>query len=85
MINFTSFVSTVRLSAWRWRRRLSNPRFACVPIAGEAHLARADHLYCGYLDYNGALAELETARQTLPNDPRLFELKGLHRASPPRW
>jgi TolB-like protein/Flp pilus assembly protein TadD len=45
------------------------------PDAGEAHLARADHLYYGYLDYDRALAELETANQTLPNDPRLFELK----------
>jgi len=43
---------------------------------GEAHLARAAHLYRGYRDYDGALAELETARQTLPNDARLFELKG---------
>ena len=44
--------------------------------AGEAHLARARHLYRGYLDYDGALAELETASRTLVNDPRLFELKG---------
>jgi TolB-like protein/Tfp pilus assembly protein PilF/predicted Ser/Thr protein kinase len=46
------------------------------PDAGEAHLARAGHLYRGYLDYDGALAELEIAGQTLPNDARLFELKG---------
>ena len=46
------------------------------PDAGEAHLARAAHLYRGYRDYGGALAELETARLTLPNDARLFELKG---------
>jgi serine/threonine protein kinase/tetratricopeptide (TPR) repeat protein len=51
--------------------------FRLRPDAGEAHLARAQHLYSGYLDYDGALAELETARQTLPNAPRLFELKGL--------
>jgi TolB-like protein/DNA-binding winged helix-turn-helix (wHTH) protein/Flp pilus assembly protein TadD len=44
--------------------------------AGEAYLARAEHLYRGYLDYSGALRELEIARQTLPNDARLFELKG---------
>jgi serine/threonine-protein kinase len=50
--------------------------FQLRPDSGEAHLARANHLYYGYLDYNGALAELETARKTLPNDPRLFELKG---------
>ena len=50
--------------------------FRLRPDAGEAHLARAAHLYSGYRDYVGALAELETARQTLPNDARLFELKG---------
>jgi TolB-like protein/Flp pilus assembly protein TadD len=50
--------------------------FRLRPDAGEAHLARAAHLYSGYRDYGGALAELETARQTLPNDARLFELKG---------
>jgi serine/threonine protein kinase/tetratricopeptide (TPR) repeat protein len=50
--------------------------FRLRPDAGEAHLARAGHLYHGYLDYDGALAELEIARKTLPNDPRLFELKG---------
>ena len=40
------------------------------PDAGETHLARAWNLYWGYLDYDGALAELEIARQTLPNNPR---------------
>ena len=50
--------------------------FRLRPDAGEAHLARAGHLYRGYRDYDGALAELEFARQTLPNDARLFELKG---------
>ncbi len=44
--------------------------------AGEAHLARAEHLYRGYLDYDGALAELEIARRTLPNNARVFELTG---------
>ena len=29
--------------------------------AGETHLARAQNLYRGYLDYDGALAELEVA------------------------
>ena len=46
------------------------------PDAGEAHLARAELLYRGYLDYDGALAELALARKTLPNDPRVFELTG---------
>jgi TolB-like protein/Tfp pilus assembly protein PilF len=50
--------------------------FRLQPDAGEAHLARAENFYRGYLDYNGALAELDIARRTLPNDPRIFELTG---------
>jgi tetratricopeptide (TPR) repeat protein len=46
------------------------------PDAAETHLARAQYLYYGQRDYAGALAELEFARQALPNDPRLFELTG---------
>ncbi len=48
--------------------------FRLRPDAGEAHLARAEHLYRGYLDYDGALAELEIARRTLPNAARIPEL-----------
>jgi serine/threonine-protein kinase len=48
--------------------------FRIRPNAGEAHLARAWHLYNGYLDYDGARAELKVARHTLPNDPRIFRL-----------
>ncbi|HUE61847.1 MAG TPA: tetratricopeptide repeat protein, partial [Chthoniobacterales bacterium] len=44
--------------------------------AGEAHHARAENLYRGYLDFDGALAELEIARRTLPNDSRVPELIG---------
>jgi TolB-like protein/Tfp pilus assembly protein PilF/predicted Ser/Thr protein kinase len=50
--------------------------FRLQPDSGEAHLARAGHLYWGYLDYESALAELEVARRTLPNDPRVFEQIG---------
>jgi serine/threonine protein kinase/Tfp pilus assembly protein PilF len=46
------------------------------PDSGEAHLARAQHLYQGYLEYDKALAELTIASRTLPNDPRVFELSG---------
>src|SRR5262249_50418767 len=42
--------------------------FRLRPDAGEAHLARAQNLYRGYLDYNSALTELEVAARTLPND-----------------
>src|SRR4029453_19385197 len=50
--------------------------FRVRPDAGEAHLARAQNLYRGYLDYDGALAELEVAAKTLPNSASIFELKG---------
>jgi TolB-like protein/Tfp pilus assembly protein PilF len=46
------------------------------PDSGEAHLARAQHLYQGYLEYEKALAELTIASRTLPNDPRVPELAG---------
>ena len=46
------------------------------PEGGEAHLARAENLYRAHRDYDGALAELEQARRVLPNDPRVFALRG---------
>src|SRR6476646_6769759 len=55
------------------------------PDAGETHLARSDNLYRGYRDYNGALAELEIARRTLPNDARVFNLMGLIQRRQGRW
>jgi TolB-like protein/Flp pilus assembly protein TadD len=59
--------------------------FRLRPDAGETHLARAQNLYRGYLDYKGALAELEVAGQTLPNDPSVFELKGYIERRQGRW
>jgi TolB-like protein/class 3 adenylate cyclase/Tfp pilus assembly protein PilF len=50
--------------------------FRLRPDAGEAHLARANHLYAAYRDYDGALAELDIVRSTMPNAPRIFELTG---------
>jgi serine/threonine protein kinase/tetratricopeptide (TPR) repeat protein len=44
------------------------------PGAGEAHLARARHLYYGYLKYDESRAEIALAQRTLPNDPLVFEL-----------
>jgi tetratricopeptide (TPR) repeat protein len=55
------------------------------PDAGETHLARGQNLYQGYLDYDGALAELDLARRTLPNDPRVFLWKGLIERRQGRW
>jgi TolB-like protein/Tfp pilus assembly protein PilF len=59
--------------------------FRIRPNAGEAHLARAFNLYNGYLDYDGALAELEVARQTLPNDPRILRVTGYIQRRQGRW
>jgi TolB-like protein/Tfp pilus assembly protein PilF len=50
--------------------------FRLRPDAGEAHLARAEHLYRGYLDYQGALVELAAASRSLLNEPQVFELMG---------
>ncbi len=59
--------------------------FRLRPDAGEAHLARGWNLYWGYLDYEDALAEVKTAGQTLPNDPRLFQLKAFIERRQGRW
>lgn len=59
--------------------------FRLRPNAGEAHLARAQILYWGHLDYDGALAELELAAQIVPNDPRIFALKGYIERRQGRW
>src|SRR5947199_1225344 len=55
------------------------------PDAGETHLARAQNLYWAYGDYDGALAELDVARQTLRNDARIFRLTGLIQRRHGRW
>jgi len=55
------------------------------PDAGETHLARAENLYVGHLDYDGALGELELARKTLPNDARIFQLMGYVQRRQGRW
>ena len=46
------------------------------PDSGETHLARAQYLYYCLRDYANALAELENARRSLPNDRRILELTG---------
>ncbi len=55
------------------------------PDSGEAHLARARHLYQGYLDYEPAMAELAIAREALPNDPAVFALAGYIYRRQGRW
>jgi tetratricopeptide (TPR) repeat protein len=55
------------------------------PDAGETSLARAWNLYWGYLDYDGALAELKLAHRTLPNDPQILFLTGLIQRRQGHW
>src|SRR6185437_14994476 len=55
------------------------------PDAGETHLARARNLYWGYLDYEGALRELEIARLSLPGEDWIFSLKGFIERRRGRW
>jgi TolB-like protein/Flp pilus assembly protein TadD len=55
------------------------------PNGGETRLARARNLYHGHLDYDGALTELKTAQQTLPNDARIFRMMGYVQRRQGRW
>src|SRR5436305_330023 len=59
--------------------------FRLRPDSGEAHLALAWHLYWGYLDYDRARGELARAQQSLPNNPRVYELAGSMDRSQRRW
>jgi tetratricopeptide (TPR) repeat protein len=59
--------------------------FHLKPDAGEAHLALALHFYWGYTDYDHARAELALARETLPNNPRLFQITALIDRRQNRW
>ena len=59
--------------------------FRLKPDSGEAHLAFAQHLYWGYFDYDHARAELAIARNTLPNNPHIFEVTGLIDRRQNRW
>jgi len=55
------------------------------PDTGEANLARAENLYFGYLDYDGALAQLELARRSLPNNLQVFAVQGYIQRRQGRW
>ncbi len=61
-----------------------NAALRLQPDAAEAHLAQAGHLY-SKLDYEGARAEIEIARRSLPNDARVFEWSGYIDRRQGRW
>src|SRR6266403_1289488 len=50
--------------------------FRLRPDSGEVHLALSWHLYAGYSDYDRARSEVALAQQSLPNNPRVYELAG---------
>jgi TolB-like protein/class 3 adenylate cyclase/Tfp pilus assembly protein PilF len=55
------------------------------PNSGESHLALAEHLYWGYLDYDRARQELDLAQKSLPNEPLAFVLAGYIDRRQGRW
>ena len=57
-------------------RKALDAAFRLEPDAGEARVVRAQYLYRTQLDYDGALRELQSAREALPNSARVFELTG---------
>src|SRR5438445_8726331 len=57
--------------------------FRLRPDSGEAHLALGWHLQ--YSEYDRAHAELALAQQSLPNNPRVYELAGLIDRRQGRW
>jgi TolB-like protein/Tfp pilus assembly protein PilF len=55
------------------------------PEAGEVHLAAAGYWHRGFLDYDRARAELDLARRTLPNDPKVYLLAASLDRRQGRW
>ena len=85
MTSFTSMGLTILPARLALAEAAVEKAFRIRPNAGEAHLARAFHLYNGYLDYDGALAELEIARRSLPNGPRIFSVIASIQRRQGRW
>jgi TolB-like protein/class 3 adenylate cyclase/Tfp pilus assembly protein PilF len=55
------------------------------PDDGEVHLTRALFYYWGSRDYGQALAELDLARRSRPNDPRTFAFSGYIERRQGKW
>src|SRR5262249_8154157 len=56
-----------------------------APETGETHLAQARFYYYGHHDYDHALAELDVAARSLPNDADVYRLSGLIERRLGRW
>src|SRR6266571_8094165 len=85
MISFISKGSTIPPARLAMAKDAIDSAFRLKPDSGEAHFAQAVHLYRGYGDYDGALAELEVARQTLPNKARIFQMMGFIQRRQGHW
>jgi serine/threonine protein kinase/tetratricopeptide (TPR) repeat protein len=59
--------------------------FRLKPDSGDAHLVLGVHLYYGYLDYDRARDELDIAVRTMPNNGRIFEMRGYVNRRQGRW
>src|SRR5262245_47524841 len=55
------------------------------PDAGETHLARANHFFWGYLNYDRAREELAKAQRELPNNAEVFRTFGQMNRWEGRW
>ena len=85
MTSFTSLALTILLRGWRQRKQPFKKHFAFVQMPVKRTSRGQYHLYNGYLDYDGALAELEVARRSLPNDSRIFAVMGYIQRRQGRW
>jgi TolB-like protein/DNA-binding winged helix-turn-helix (wHTH) protein/Tfp pilus assembly protein PilF len=55
------------------------------PDAGEVHLTRAQYFLHGFRDYDRARAELDIARRTLPNNPKIYHWSAVLDRRQARW
>lgn len=55
------------------------------PDAGEAHLAAAEYWFHGFFDYDRARAEIELARRSLLNDPKVYTMTAAMDRRQGRW
>ena len=73
---FIQWASITLPAGWPPPKPLFKPRPGCGPMP-EKHTWHGRNISITVRrDYAGALAELENARRSLPNDPRIFELIG---------
>ena len=59
-----------------WRKPLFKRQHGCGQMLAKRIWRGRNICISALRDYAGALAELEVARRSLPNDPRIFELTG---------